>query len=155
MLVRLKDLKPNPIRDFTIDPIDDEASVNIEASINDHGFWGGVVCRRAADGSIEIVGGHHRVKAAIAYGIKEADLYVGEMDDDEMVIIYARENATQRGTEGTAMAGAVAAAIKQIAKSIARGERSCHGSMTRSEGSIRRPNGQRRRHWTKKHSPIL
>ena len=34
------------------------------------------------------------------------------MDDDEMVIIYARENATQRGAEGTAMGGAVAAAIK-------------------------------------------
>ena len=35
MLECLKDLKPNPIRDFTIDPIDDdEASVNIEKNIH-------------------------------------------------------------------------------------------------------------------------
>lgn len=113
MIVDLRELKPNPLRDFEIDPIDETAVARLKASIEEDGFWGGVVCRRY-NGHIEIGAGHHRVVAAIQAGITEADLFVAEnMDDLALARIYARENATQRGTtNGTARAGSVAAAVQ-------------------------------------------
>jgi hypothetical protein len=120
MQIELKSLKPNPMRDLRIDPIDDETVATLKESIKEHGFWGGVVCRRM-NGHVEIAAGHHRVKAALAAGIREADVFIGEMDDAEMIRIYATENATQRGNSGTAQAGTVASAIRFLVKGILTG----------------------------------
>jgi hypothetical protein len=115
-------LQPNPMRDFSIDPIDDEVVEKLRQSIEEDGFWGGVVCRRLPDGTIQTGAGHHRVKAAIAAGITTADLYVADdLDDSDMVRIYTRENATQRGNSGTAMAGSVAAALRLLVKAALTG----------------------------------
>jgi ParB-like nuclease domain len=121
MLVDLKSLAPNPMRDFRIDPIDPAIVEQLRVSIAEDGFWGGVVCRKTADG-IQIGAGHHRVQAAIAAGISRAELYVVEdLSDSDMVRIYSRENATQRGNSGTAMAGSVAAALRLLAKALLTG----------------------------------
>jgi flagellar biosynthesis GTPase FlhF len=118
MLVQLKKLKPNPLRDFTVDPIERTKVAELAQSIQEDGFWGGIVCRQI-NGDIEIAAGHHRVEAAIEAGIKSADLFVAEdLDDAAMVRIYARENATQRGNTATAQAGSVAAAVRVLAKMI-------------------------------------
>ena len=116
MLVNLRDLKTNPFRDLIVDPIDPEAVAVLTDSIREDGFWGGVVARHNDDGEIEIAAGHHRVKAAIAAGIKSADLFIGDIDDAGMIRIYARENASQRGNGSTAVAGTVASAIRFLAK---------------------------------------
>lgn len=122
MTIELVDLKPNPLRDFDVDPIDPEAVARLQASIKEDGFWGGVVCRQS-NGHIEIAAGHHRVAAAIGAGIQKADLFVAEdMDDTALARIYARENSTQRGTaNGTARAGSVAAALRLAAYEILTG----------------------------------
>src|SRR5580765_4892918 len=117
MLVHLKDLKPNPQRDYTVDPVDDERVAELTKSIKEDGFWGGVVCRKTK-GGIEIAAGAHRVKAAIT----QADLFVArDMDDAQLIRVYARENATQRGNTGTAQAGTIAAAIRYLAKGVMTG----------------------------------
>jgi hypothetical protein len=86
-------------------------------------LWGGVVCRQLPDGTLQIGAGHHRVAAAIAAGITEADLFVAtEMDDATMIRVYARENATQRGVSSTALTGTVASALRYVAKAIVTGE---------------------------------
>jgi ribosomal protein S12 len=121
MLVKLKDLKPNPHRDFGIDPIDPDNVQRLKESISQDGFWGGVVCRQL-NGEIQIGAGHHRVKAAMKAGIETADLFVGDLDDDAMIRIYARENATQRGNSATAVAGSIASAIRYIARAIMTGD---------------------------------
>jgi hypothetical protein len=119
MYVDLRTLRPNPMRDFHIDPIDLEAVARLKQSIEDDGFWGGVVCRQLPDGTLQIGAGHHRVRAALEAGITEADVFVAEeMDDATMVRVYARENATQRGATSTAMTGTVAAAMRYVAKVI-------------------------------------
>lgn len=120
MLVNLSELKPNPVRDFTIDPIDQEAIEKLRQSIKDHTFWSGVVCRKK-NGQLEIAAGHHRVKAALAEGITKAEVSVCDYDDADMIRVYADENATQRGNSGTALTGAIAAAIKYLTK-----ERLCY-----------------------------
>lgn len=114
MRVELKALKNNPKRDFIVDPIDNEMVKRLAESIEQDGFWGGVVCRKH-NGSIEIAAGHHRVKAAIKAGHEYADLFVGKnIDDAAMIRIYARENATQRSAAGTSLAGSVAAAFREV-----------------------------------------
>lgn len=121
MHVALTQLKPNPYRDFTVDPIDVEAVSTIKDSILEDGFWGGVVVRQNKVGEFEIAAGHHRVNAAIEAGIKSADLFVGDIDDAAMIRIYARENASQRGNGSTAVAGTVASAVRYLSKSVVMG----------------------------------
>src|SRR5262252_1692373 len=118
MLVELEKLKPNPMRDFTIDPIDPDIVATLKDSIQEHGFWGGVVCRQRADRTLEIGAGHHRIQAALEAGIMQADLFVrtDEVDDAEMVLLYATENGTQRGNTSTALAGTVASAVRFLTK---------------------------------------
>lgn len=122
MKIHLKDLQPNPLRDFGIDPVDDAQVVALTQSIKDHGFWGGVVCRKV-DGEIQVAAGWHRVKAAIKAGITDADLFINpDMDDAELIRVYARENTTQRGIGSvTHLTGTVAAAIRYLAKAILSG----------------------------------
>lgn len=121
MKVSLSSLKPNPYRDFTVDPIDKAAVAGLVESIREDGFWGGIVCRKSG-GDIQIACGHHRVEAAISIGITHADVTVGEFDDEAMVRIYARENATQRGNNSTSVAGSVAGAIRLLAHRVLSGE---------------------------------
>jgi len=122
MQVDLSTLKPNPFRDFKVDPIDDEAVAELVKSIDKDGFWGGVVCRRVK-GGIEIAAGHHRVEAAkkAKNPIERADVFVGDFDDTAMIRIYATENATQRGAIGTALTGSVAAVMKHLLRQELRG----------------------------------
>jgi ParB-like chromosome segregation protein Spo0J len=121
-LVKLKELKPNPRRDFKVDPIDAE-EVNILAkSINELGFWGGTVCRELDDGTLEIVAGHRRVAAALEAGEKEAELFVGHFDEPTIIRVYATENATQRGNTSTAITGSVASAARYLIKGILKGD---------------------------------
>ena len=124
MLLNLSDLKPNPHRDFHVDPLDESIIEQLKNSINDDGFWGGVVCRQVKNGVgtyYEIAAGHHRIEAAKQAGIAKAEVFVGKFDDSSMIRVYARENATQRNNAGTAVAGSVASAIKFLAKGIMSG----------------------------------
>jgi ParB-like chromosome segregation protein Spo0J len=119
MQVTLEALKPNPTRDFHVDPMIELTIENLEQSIKQDGFWGGVVCRENAAGEIEIAAGHHRVAGAIRAGVKTADLFVSkDMDEVGLIRIYARENATQRGNSATAQVGTVASALRYLAKSL-------------------------------------
>lgn len=121
MRVRLKDLKLNPQRSFKIDPINQEAVKSLVESIDEYGFWSGVVCRKR-DGVIEIGAGHCRVEAAMLAGITKADVVVRDFDDGEMARVYATENSTQRGNTSTALVGAIAAAVKTVAKAVLTGK---------------------------------
>lgn len=52
------------------------------------------------------------------YPIKGNIFVSNNMDDATMVRIYARENATQRGNNGTAQVGSVASAVRFVAKCV-------------------------------------
>jgi hypothetical protein len=118
MIITLKQLKPNPFRDFKVDPVDQHQVKRLVKSINDYGFWGGAVCRHGKNGDIEVVAGWTRVQAGIEAGIKTADLFVGDFDGAATARAYAMENATQRGNTATAIAGSVASAITLLARAI-------------------------------------
>jgi ParB-like chromosome segregation protein Spo0J len=117
MLVNLKDLKPNPFRDFAVDPIDEDQVEKLTASIKSHEFWPGVLCRRV-NGHFEIAAGHHHVRAAMKAGIKTADIPIYDWSDLQMIQVMGRENATHRGSSSTAQAGTVISAVRLLAKSL-------------------------------------
>lgn len=115
MRIELKSLQPNPFRNFKVDPIDPEVVDALKASIKENpaGFWGGIIARQTKNNGIQLAFGHHRIRAAIAAGIREVNgevKVVPEISDAEMIRMYANENATQRGNTGTAIAGSVASA---------------------------------------------
>jgi ParB family chromosome partitioning protein len=62
-----KDLKPNPWNTNRVSP---DNMTKLKRSITDLGFTSAVVVRELPDGSLEILGGHHRCEAAIELGIK-------------------------------------------------------------------------------------
>jgi ParB-like chromosome segregation protein Spo0J len=118
MRVDLRTLQSNPWRDFEIDPLEEEESEALLQSINDTGFWGGVPVRKK-NGVLQIGAGHKRVYCAIKAGHTHADLVVKNFTDEEMIRMYATENATQRGTDmGLAMDGAVAGALRYIIEGV-------------------------------------
>jgi hypothetical protein len=118
MRVRLRDLQPNPYRDYKIDPIDKDHVEKLAESIKEHGFWRGIAARKV-NGIIQLAMGHHRIEAAMLVGIEEEEIYIGNYNDAQMVRIYAEENATQRGEHiAAAQSGSVAGAIRYLAKEI-------------------------------------
>jgi hypothetical protein len=138
MRLELKKIEPNPFRDFAVDPIDDAVVEQLKQSIKENpaGFWGGIVCRKSPHNGIELAFGHHRVRAAIAAGIREDDIKVVHgISDADMIKMYATENATQRGNSGTAIAGSVASALRFLAKAVLTG---CYREITTAEAEAAR-----------------
>jgi ParB-like nuclease domain len=119
MRVDLQTLQPNPMRDFQVDPMSQEIVDRLKESIEEDGFWGGIICRKLPNGTLQIGAGHHRVAAALEAGYTIADVTVREdLDDTGMIRVYARENATQRGNAGTAPTGAIASTVRMLAKAM-------------------------------------
>ena len=82
----------------------------------------GAQCPQLKHNGIQLVFGHHRIRAAIAAGIREDDIKVlSDIGDADMTRMYASENATQRGNSGTALAGSVASAVKFLARGVMTG----------------------------------
>ena len=93
MKVKLKAIKPNPFRDFTNYPIQDEKVKSLESSIKDTGYWDKLIVRQNGDG-IELVYGHHRLQALKNINGEDLEIEVSVKDysDDDMIKIMANEN---------------------------------------------------------------
>lgn len=124
MKIELKTLKTNPVRDLAVDPIDKERVKALRKSIKDNGFWGGVVIGKLPNGGGYVtLAGHSRIEAAMQEGISHADLHITNgLTPLKMLTIYGVENATQRGTDNTAIVGTVAGAIRIIARGLLSGD---------------------------------
>ena len=118
MLVKIENINHNPLRDFSLYPINKEQVAKLAKSIEKDSFWAGLPAREV-DGEYEILAGHHRLEAAKAAGLEEIELNVGEYTDEDMASIMVAENLTQRGaTTFGATIEAVAAVCRNLAKDI-------------------------------------
>lgn len=99
MKLKLKEILPNPYRDLTRNPLKPEKLKELEASINDTGFWDNVVVRKNKEGKYELAYGHHRLEAAIRSGITEADFIVKVLDDAKMLKVMDNENRETYGAD--------------------------------------------------------
>lgn len=93
-----KDLAPNPWNTNRVGP---ENMKKLKQSITDLGFVTAVVVRELADGSLQILGGHHRVEAAVELGLVEVPvLNLGAIPDDKAKKIGLVDNS-RYGTDDT------------------------------------------------------
>src|SRR5215469_2814733 len=108
-------LRPNPLRDFKLDPVDQTTVSKLVDSIAEFDFWGGVTARKTPiKGVYDLIAGEHRRQAARNSGMTHAEIFVGDYDDETVLRMYATENATQRGNTSTAILGTIGSAIRMI-----------------------------------------
>ncbi len=81
--VKLKDIHPNPYRDFEMFPLNWKKVHKLKASIHDNGFFEGILARMKGD-RIELVHGHHRLEALKL-----------EYSPDHMIEIPVREDVSE------------------------------------------------------------
>ena len=99
MLVKVRDLLPNPFRRIERYPIRPEKVEALRESLRQTGFWDNVVARRK-NGRAEIAYGHHRLRALQEeYGPdREVNVILRDLEDAQMLQIMAAENMEEWGT---------------------------------------------------------
>lgn len=91
-------LQPNPWNTNRVGP---ENLEKLTRSISDLGFVTAVVVRSLPDGSLQILGGQHRVEVAVAMGLKKVPIInVGEIGDSQAKKIGLVDNS-RYGTDDT------------------------------------------------------
>ena len=118
MKIKVKDLMPNPYRDFTRCPIDRERIIRLLTSYEDSGFWGGVAGRYRPDGKVELNVGAHRLLALQESGIEEIDMPIIEFSDDDMIRDMLVENLEWHGEETKSILETVEASSNRILQHI-------------------------------------
>jgi hypothetical protein len=115
MILKLKDILPNPFRDLKSNPLIEEKIVSLKDSIDLTGFWDNVVVRKNKDGKYECAYGHHRIAAAIRAGLTEADFIVKKLDDAAMIQIMDNENRDTYGSTPASTMESVRAVVNALA----------------------------------------
>jgi len=114
----IKQIKPNPHRNFDIYPIGEPQVKLLMESIDEVGMFLGLPARKVGD-FYEIACGHHRLEALERIGATHVDLAVNDYSDEEMLKIMIRENSTQRGNENFgAVLDSVGAVLIQIVRDV-------------------------------------
>lgn len=112
----------NPFRLINNYPIIKTKLEGLLKSINDVGFWEGVIARDDPEGSgYQLAFGHHRYEAAKAAGLKTIPLIVRKLTDKQMVQFMGRENGEDYKTDFKVMLNSWDGAItfsRQAANSI-------------------------------------
>jgi ParB-like chromosome segregation protein Spo0J len=109
-------IDPNPFRDFTLFPIDQDQIDRIVNSIEESGFWTGLRGRLkpGSKDRVELAYGHHRLVAANKAKRATLSIDITSISDDEMVFLLTAENAVQRADHAAASLDAVAAICRRI-----------------------------------------
>lgn len=117
MLLKLKDIQPNPFRDFKINPLDEAKIVALMSSINQTGFWENCVFRMK-DGKPQLSGGHTRLEAAKRSGLTEADFILKDFTDAQMLQAMDSENREVYASSPAAVIESVKAVVTALAEGI-------------------------------------
>lgn len=101
MIVKLKNVLPNPFRDMERYPVHEKKIALLKKSIKSTDFWENVVVRKSEEhaGKIELAYGHHRLTALreLYDPEKEFNWIVRDLDDTQMIKMMADENAAEWG----------------------------------------------------------
>lgn len=124
MRIKIKDIRPNPFRDFSLYPIDDEQVLRLSQSMDNLGFFSGVTARHVDGGGYELAAGHHRLEAAqrTTPPLTHIEAVVEPYNDQQMVEIMMTENLTQRGHNAASVLDSVAAYVRLVAKDVLLGD---------------------------------
>lgn len=92
--IPLSQIKPNPFRDFTHNPLIESKVEKLKASINETGYWPNLIARQIND-EYQLAYGHHRLEALnqLYPPDHEIPLTVMSMSDMDMLQIMGNENS--------------------------------------------------------------
>ena len=98
MKLKLKDLQPNPFRDYDNYPLVEAKVTALEDTIKETGFWNNIPVRKNGTG-YQIHFGHHRIQALKnVYGEEKMfNFPVDDVDDETMHKRMVAENAEEWG----------------------------------------------------------
>ena len=88
--IPISDLKPFRNHPFRV--VDDESMLRTTESISMFGVLTPLLARPLSDGSLEIISGHRRARAAEAAGLTEVPVIVRKMTDEEAVVLMVDSN---------------------------------------------------------------
>jgi ParB family chromosome partitioning protein len=88
--IPISELKPFQGHPFRV--VDDESMLRTTESISMFGVLTPLLARPLSDGSLEIISGHRRARAAQAAGLTEVPVIVRNMTDDEAVVLMVDSN---------------------------------------------------------------
>jgi hypothetical protein len=91
--VSIASIDANPWRDLERFPYLDGKLATLVASIDDVGFWEGIIAREVGD-RYQIAFGHHRIEAARRCKLDTVPIIVRELSDEQMIMFLGRENLT-------------------------------------------------------------
>jgi hypothetical protein len=89
--VRLDLIDPNPYRHLKRYPFVQSKLDSLQRSIEDVGFWEGVIARKVGRRH-QLAFGHHRFEAARRSKLKSIPLVVRDLSDERMIEMMGREN---------------------------------------------------------------
>lgn len=94
MKIAVKDIEANPYRKMERYPVSRTEIDHLKAKIKRTFFWDNLIARPCPDnnGKFQIAYGHRRLMALRELKIKEIDIPVKELSDDDMLHIMADEN---------------------------------------------------------------
>jgi len=116
MRVKLKDIEPNPHRNFHTNPLSEQRIEELRDSIRLTDWWENIVLRPhpKQPGKYEQAYGHHGLEAAKRESIETADLPVKQLDDIAMLRMMHLENATQRGNSPASIHDSVEGGVREM-----------------------------------------
>jgi hypothetical protein len=91
-------IDPNQHRDLATYPWLEHKVGHLMASMQEVGFWAGVIARRVGD-RYELAFGHHRLEAARRLKITKIPLLLADLTDLQMLQYMGRENGEDYNTE--------------------------------------------------------
>jgi len=109
--VTVRSLKPNPHRMMATYPISQKKVDALKRSIEEVGLWEGIIAREKGAG-YQIAFGHHRVEALKQIKMKEVNVIVRDLNDEEMLKFMGRENLEDYNTEFLVMPNTWDAGVK-------------------------------------------
>lgn len=119
--VPLSQIVPNPFRNMSIYPVDEDQIKRLRASMKSEVEWiGCLVGRRRDDDKVEIAYGHARVSAARRAGLDKVPVEVRDLDDDLMLMMMTDENALQGGSQPGAIMNEVTGVLQILIDGIMR-----------------------------------
>lgn len=111
MKVAISQIRPNPFQ--VRKHIDREAIAALAAEIKELGYWGGLRARKHK-GAYELVFGHRRLEALKMLKVKEVDLEICDLSDDDMAMQALVENLQREGLSDLDKAAGLQALIERL-----------------------------------------
>ncbi|MDQ3748022.1 MAG: ParB/RepB/Spo0J family partition protein [Acidobacteriota bacterium] len=115
--IEIERVLPNPFRWLETYPYSEEKLSFLMNSIEDTGFWEGVIARKNGN-DCQLAFGHHRVESARRLGLKHIPLIIRELSDEQMLQMLGRENMEDYKTSFSVIYATWEAAHKLLSEKI-------------------------------------